>query len=149
VPIHLERTHTGVETLISGIEAQGVLVDEKRRILVVDDQESMRTLLQDMLEVIGYDVTLAEGGEQALELLESKEFNLVLSDLNMPGMDGSALLRAIKADCSNLPVVIITGYGTFHTEKRVMKEGADGYISKPCTLSKIEKTISSILSHRV
>ena len=124
-------------------------MDEKRRILVVDDQESMRTLLQDMLEVIGYEVTLAEGGEQALEFLESKEFNLVLSDLNMPGMDGSALLRTIKADRTGLPVVIITGYGTFHTEKRVMKEGADGYISKPCTLSKIEKTISSILSHKV
>ncbi len=149
MPNHLERTHTGVETLISGIEAQGVLVDEKRSILVVDDQESMRTLLQDMLEVIGYEVTLAEGGEQALALLESNEFNLVLSDLNMPGMDGSALLRTIKATRPSLPVVIITGYGTFHTEKRVMKEGADGYISKPCTLSKIEKTISSIISHKV
>jgi DNA-binding NtrC family response regulator len=126
-----------------------VAVDSKLSILVVDDQESMRTLLQDMLEVIGYEVTLAGGGEQALSLVESREFDLVLSDLNMPGMDGSALLRAVKAALPNLPVVIITGYGTFHTEKRVMKEGADGYISKPCTLSKIEKTISSILSHKV
>ena len=119
----------------------------KVTVLVV--AEIPRTLLEDMLVVIGYDVTLAEGGEQALELLESNEFNLVLSDLNMPGMDGSALLRAIKADWPSLPVIIITGYGTFHPEKRVMKEGADGYISKPCTLSKIEKTISSILSHKV
>jgi DNA-binding NtrC family response regulator len=149
VPNYLERTYHSVETFISGIEAQGVLVDDKRRILVVDDQESMRTLLEDMLEVIGYEATLADGGEQALELLERNEFNLVLSDLNMPGMDGSALLRAIKATWPGLPVVIITGYGTFHTEKRVMKEGADGYISKPCTLSKIDKTISSILSHKV
>jgi DNA-binding NtrC family response regulator len=149
VPNHLEETLTGVDTLISGIKAQGVLVDEKRSILVVDDQESMRTLLQDMLEVIGYEVTLAEGGEQALSILQSGDFNLVLSDLNMPGMDGSALLRAIKATWPSLPVVIITGYGTFHTEKRVMKEGADGYISKPCTLSKIEKTMSTILSHKV
>ncbi len=149
MPNHLEETHTGVETLVPGIVAQGVLVDEKRSILVVDDQESMRTLLKDMLEVIGYEITLAEGGEEALSLLQSRDFNLVLSDLNMPGMDGSALLRAIKATWPSLPVVIITGYGTFHTEKRVMKEGAAGYISKPCTLSKIEKTMSSVISHKV
>ena len=124
-------------------------MNEKHSILVVDDQESMRTLLKDMLEVIGYDVTLAEGGEQAMSVVQSRDFDLVLSDLNMPGMDGSALLRAVKATWPGLPVVIITGYGTFHTEKRVMKEGADGYISKPCTLSKIEKTLSSILSHKV
>jgi DNA-binding NtrC family response regulator len=123
-----------------------VSVEEQRRVLVVDDQESMRVLLQDMLEVIGYGVVLAEGGEQALSILQGSQFDLVLSDLNMPGMDGTALLRAIKAGNPELPVVIITGYGTFHTEKRVMKEGADGYISKPCTLSKIHKTLDSILN---
>jgi DNA-binding NtrC family response regulator len=123
---------------------QGAPVTDKRKILVVDDQESMRALLQDMLEVIGYEVTLAEGGEQALQLMENGRFDLVLSDLNMPGMDGTALLRAIKASTPGLPVVIITGYGTFHTEKRVMKEGADGYISKPCTLGKIDKTLASV-----
>jgi DNA-binding NtrC family response regulator len=123
-----------------------VPVKEKRKILVVDDQESMRALLQDMLEVIGYDVTLAEGGEEALNIIKGAEFDLVLSDLNMPGMDGTALLRSIKSSKPDLPVVIITGYGTFHTEKRVMREGADGYISKPCTLSKIDKTLTTIFS---
>jgi DNA-binding NtrC family response regulator len=123
-----------------------VLVEERRRILVVDDQESMRTLLEDMLEVIGYETTLADGGEQALALLSESRFDMVLSDLNMPGMDGTALLRTIKAKYVGVPVVIITGYGTFHTEKRVMKEGADGYISKPCTLTKIQKTLTAILS---
>jgi CheY-like chemotaxis protein len=126
--------------------SQGVPVEEKRRILVVDDQESMRSLLKDMLEVIGYDTTLAEGGEHALSILKGTQFDLVLSDLNMPGMDGTALLRTVKAQYAGLPVVIITGYGTFHTEKRVIKEGADGYISKPCTLTKIQKTLSGILS---
>ncbi len=121
-------------------------MEECHNILVVDDQESMRMLLQDMLEVIGYQVTLAESGEQALSILQESQFDLVLSDLNMPGMDGTALLRMIKSKYAGLPVVIITGYGTFHTEKRVMKEGADGYISKPCTLAKIQKTLSSILS---
>ncbi len=124
-------------------------VTEKRKILVVDDQESMRVLLQDMLEVIGYEVILAEGGEQALGILGESDFDLVLSDLNMPGMDGTALLRSVKASKPGLPVVIITGYGTFHTEKRVMREGADGYISKPCTLGKIDKTLATIFGHKV
>lgn len=130
-------------------QSQGVPVSEKRKILVVDDQESMRVLLKDMLEAVGYEVTLAEGGEQALGILHGSEFDLVLSDLNMPGMDGTALLRSIKSSTSDLPVVIITGYGTFHTEKRVMREGADGYISKPCTLSKIDKTLAAIFSGKV
>ncbi len=123
-------------------------MEEKKRILVVDDQESMRTLLQDMLTVMGYDVIVAEGGEEALKAIERTQFDLVLTDLNMPGMDGSALLKAIKASHPDMPVVIITGYGTFHTEKRVMKEGADGYISKPCTLGKLEATLSSVFSSR-
>jgi DNA-binding NtrC family response regulator len=121
-------------------------MEDRRRILVVDDQESMRSLLKDMLEVIGYDVMLAEGGEEALHLMEANQFDLVLTDLNMPGMDGTALLKAIKTTRAELPVVIITGYGTFHTEKRVMREGANGYISKPCTLSKIESTLTSVFS---
>jgi DNA-binding NtrC family response regulator len=121
-------------------------MDDKRRILVVDDQETMRSLLKDMLEVIGYEVTLAEGGEQALGLVQSQDFDLVLTDLNMPGMDGTALLRAIKTTKAEMPVVIITGYGTFHTEKRVMREGANGYISKPCTLAKIGNTLAGVLS---
>ena len=121
-------------------------MDERRKILVVDDQESMRSLLKDMLEVIGYEITLADGGEEALRLMQAGQFDLVLTDLNMPGMDGTALLRAIKANYAEMPVVVITGYGTFHTEKRVMKEGASGYISKPCTLAKIENTLAGIFS---
>ena len=72
----------------------------------------------------------------------------MLSDLNMPGMDGTALLRSIKSSMPDLPVVIITGYGTFHTEKRVMREGANGYISKPCTLAKIDKTLAAIFGQK-
>jgi DNA-binding NtrC family response regulator len=124
-------------------------VEERRKILVVDDQESMRALLKDMLEVIGYEVFLADCGDLALDMIQKTKFDLILSDLNMPGMDGTALLRAVKSSKPELPVVIITGYGTFHTEKRVMREGADGYISKPCTLSKIDKTLSSIFGQKV
>ncbi len=124
-------------------------MEGKRRILVVDDQESMRLLLQDMLEEIGYEVSLAESGTEALKMLEESQFDLVLSDLNMPEMDGSVLLKEIKARYPGLPVVIITGYGTFHTEKRLMREGADGYISKPCTLAKIDRVLSSVLTPQV
>jgi DNA-binding NtrC family response regulator len=124
-------------------------VQDKRRILIVDDQESMRVLLQDMLNVMGYEADVAEGGEEALTIMAGADFDLVLSDLNMPGMDGTALLKAVKTDHPDIPVVIITGYGTFHTEKRVMREGADGYISKPCTLAKLEHTISAVFSSKV
>jgi len=109
----------------------------------------MRSLLKDMLEVIGYEITLADGGEEALRLIQANQFDLVLTDLNMPGMDGTALLRAIKTNHTDMPVVVITGYGTYHTEKRVMKEGANGYISKPCTLAKIENTLAGVFNSKL
>jgi DNA-binding NtrC family response regulator len=116
-----------------------------KKVLVVDDQESMRAMLSDLLSLMGLESRTVSGGEEALRELEQREVDLVITDLNMPVMDGMQLMKRIKARRPDLPVIVITGYGTFHTEKQVLAGGADGYIPKPCTINRVQETVSSAL----
>ena len=117
----------------------------RKRILIVDDQQSMRDMLADLVDMLGHEAVCAPGGQEALGELEEEPVDLVITDLNMPRMDGMALMKEIKARTPDLPVVIITGYGSFHTERQVLTNGADGYISKPCTIHRVEETVSAAL----
>lgn len=117
-----------------------------KRILVVDDQESMREMLSELLQMMGYDARAVDGGDQALQSLQETETDLVITDLNMPGMDGMELMKRIKGLYPGLPVVIITGYGTFNTERQVLSSGADGYIPKPCTINRVQETVHQALA---
>ncbi|MCA9752872.1 MAG: response regulator [bacterium] len=116
-----------------------------KRILVVDDQESMREMLADLLDLMGLTVSTVGSGAEALRLLEDQEVDLVITDLNMPQMDGMELMKQVKAAHPGLPVIVITGYGTFNTEKQVLSNGADGYIPKPCTINRVQETVTAAL----
>ncbi len=116
-----------------------------KRILVVDDQESMRQMLSDLLELMGHEPRAVEGGESALRDLRSHPVDLVITDLNMPVMNGMELMKQIKTEFPGTPVIIITGYGSFHTEKQVLSNGADGYIPKPCTIHRVQQTVNQAL----
>ncbi|MCK4547630.1 MAG: response regulator [Candidatus Eisenbacteria sp.] len=120
-----------------------------KHVLVVDDQISMRETLTDMLEILGYSSAAAGNGEEALVLLEHESFDLVIADLNMPRMDGIALLGRIKETRPDLPVVIITGYRTVHTEKKILQKGADGFIPKPCTLKRVKEIVAAALRNEI
>ena len=119
-----------------------------KRILIVDDQVSMRDMLTDMLEILGYEASAAESGEQALALLQDGAYDLVIADLNMPRMDGMALLSHIKTNWPDVPVIIITGYRTVHTERKVLQKGADGFIPKPCTMKRVKEIVSNALKNQ-
>ena len=116
-----------------------------KRILVVDDQESMRQMLSDLLELMGHEPRAVEGGESALQNLRAQGADLVITDLNMPVMNGMELMKQIKSEFPGTPVIIITGYGSFHTEKQVLSNGADGYIPKPCTIHRVQQTVNQAL----
>lgn len=118
---------------------------DPKRVLIVDDQESMREMLSDLLDMMGHKAEAVEGGSQALEHLAEKTVDLVITDLNMPEMDGMELMKRIKEKTPDLPVIVITGYGTFHTEKQVLSNGADGYIPKPCTINRVQATVNAAL----
>lgn len=118
---------------------------DAKRILVVDDQESMRSMLTDLLDMMGHQTLTAAGGTEALERMRDQAIDLVITDLNMPEMDGMELTKRIKSASPDVPVIVITGYGTFHTERQVIAAGADGYIPKPCTIHRVQETVNAAL----
>lgn len=109
--------------------------------LVVDDEELIRSLLKRMLEREGLKVFLAESGKEALELLRSQKIKVVLSDIVMPNMNGLELLIRIKEEFPKTKVFLVTGHGGQYGKDTAMSAGADGYISKPFTSSEIIRKI--------
>jgi len=115
-------------------------------ILVVDDELSMREFLKILLEKEGYQVVTAPEAGTALKCLDRDNFDLVISDIRMPGMGGMALLEKIKETDHRLPVVMITAYASPEDAVAAMKDGAFDYISKPFKVEEIKNTIRSALS---
>jgi two-component system chemotaxis sensor kinase CheA len=104
----------------------------KRRVLVVDDSLTTRQLERAMLEAAGYDVRVAEDGARGWELLETEPFDLVVSDIEMPGLDGFQLLRQIRSSPRHdaLPVVLVTALADEGDRRRALDLGASGYLLK-------------------
>jgi two-component system sensor histidine kinase and response regulator WspE len=104
----------------------------RRRILVVDDSPLTRELISNLLEAVGYDTLRAADGAEALDVLDSQNVDLTVTDLEMPGVDGLELTRLVKShpDHSHLPVVILTTRGGEADRRRGLEAGADGYITK-------------------
>ena len=100
-------------------------------VLIVDDEEGIRTSLGAYLSLEGYTVEVAEDGYRALEKLRQSKFNIVLLDINMPGMDGLETLKAIKGLDFSIQVIMITAYSTFDKTMKSLEYGATDYILKP------------------
>ena len=101
------------------------------KILIVEDEAMMRNLLLKILESEGYKVTLASSAHEALEKLEQEKYDLMLSDVKMPGMNGFELLEKVKNKWNDMAVIVMTGYGDAYTVKEALMKGADEYLSKP------------------
>src|SRR5688500_13315708 len=97
---------------------------EEKKVLVVEDEANMRRILSAMLSREGFQITTAEDGQQALELLERGSFPLVISDLRMPHMDGLELLRQLKRRGMRTELILITAHGSVETAVEAMKHGA-------------------------
>ncbi|MDX9687275.1 sigma-54-dependent transcriptional regulator [Halopseudomonas formosensis] len=103
----------------------------KSRILLVEDDRALREALADTLALGGYDYLEAADGEAALTLLQRESVAMVVSDVNMPGMDGHALLRTLRERFPQLPVLLMTAYGTVQNAVVAMRDGAVDYLVKP------------------
>ena len=103
----------------------------KPRILLVEDDRALREALADTLALGGYDYLEAGDGESALALLQRESVCMVVSDVNMPGMDGHGLLRALRQQHPHLPVLLMTAYGTVQNAVGAMRDGAVDYLVKP------------------
>ncbi len=119
-----------------------------KRILVVDNEPKMRRILELSLKNLGHEVEQAGDGREALAAIERGAFDLVLSDLRMPNMDGIALLQALRERGEDVPVIVLTAYGTIETAVAAMKLGAVDYILRPFEIETIELAVSRVLAMR-
>jgi len=120
----------------------------KEKILVVDDEQSMREFLDIMLKKEEYRVTLASNGEEVLRLIEKDIFDLILMDIRMPKMDGITVLRKVKTLSPETIVIMITAYASADTAIKAMKEGAYDYITKPFKVEEIKLIIKNALEKK-
>ncbi len=117
-------------------------------ILVVDDESVIREGLRRILEGGGFAVETAKDGHAAIELLQHKEFELIITDLKMPGMNGFEVLNAVKVLQPNAAVIMVTGYATVETAVDAMKSGAADYLVKPFTPDQILEKVQRALESR-
>lgn len=102
------------------------------KILLVDDEESILRSFTKSFESEGYNVTAAHNGEEGIIHLQKSMFNLVISDLIMPGVDGIAVIKEAREQNPNIGTIILTGYGDMKSAVDALRLGADDYILKPC-----------------
>jgi two-component system, chemotaxis family, chemotaxis protein CheY len=116
-------------------------------ILVVDDASLTRLLLEVMLQRLNHTVLFADNGEEALEILASREVQLVISDINMPYMDGLALLDVLRADDlhQDLPVVMMTASGLEEISRNALKKGASAFLHQPFSSWDLARTLDACL----
>ena len=100
-------------------------------VLVVEDDQTLREALCDTLNLSGYRVMAAKDARTALDILRREAVNMVVTDVQMPEMDGHALLQQIKAERPQLPVLLMTAYGTVKNAVAAMRDGASDYLVKP------------------
>jgi two-component system response regulator VanR len=116
-----------------------------KRVLVVDDEPDTRALIWDILTEEGYDVHLCSGGEQALEHLGRMTFDLILTDIKMPGMSGLELLTRIRASAPDVRVILMTAYASVDSAIQALREQAFDYLVKPFDLDDFRQRIASAL----
>ena len=117
-----------------------------KSILVVDDEPSMRMALSESLISCGYKVEISGDGEDALKKFQNGEFDVVITDIRMPKVSGMEVLRDIKKISPEIPVIVITAYGTVNTAVEAMKEGASDFVMKPFSLEHLELIVKNIVS---
>lgn len=117
----------------------------KSRVLVVDDEESIREFLEIMLKKENYEVTTAEDGLRAKEILAKKSFDMVISDMQMPNVTGIELLKFVRENYPDIVFMMITAFGTTETAVDAMKMGAYDYVTKPFKIDEVRLNIANAL----
>jgi len=117
----------------------------KKNILIVDDEAKMRRILEIMLQQMDFIVYQAEDGQQALTLIKEQSIDLIISDLQMPNLDGLGLLKQLRSESNLVPVIMVTAHGTIETAVAAMQYGASDYILRPFELEAVEAAIQRAL----
>ncbi len=115
-----------------------------KNILVVDDEENIREIISEFLQSFNYYVVEAANGEEALTACTKTDFNLIITDIRMPKMNGLKLLKTIKTLRPDIPVILMTGYEPSKSQEESLDIKADGYLLKPFSLNSLRQSILKI-----
>ena len=120
------------------------------KVLLVEDNEMNRDMLSRRLVRRGFQVLMAFDGEQGVHMAQTEQPDLILMDIGMPGMDGHATVRALKADprTADIPAVALTAFAMAGDERQALDSGFDGYITKPIHTRTLAQTLGRILDGR-
>lgn len=121
----------------------------RRPILIVEDEPELGRVLLEGLSENGYSLHLVENAEKALKLFKQKAFDLVVSDIRLPDMDGLQLLKHMKYHSVSTPVILMTGYGSVQNAVEAMKKGAYDYILNPFSMKALEGGIQKAFPRRL
>jgi len=118
------------------------------KVLIVDDEASILSVLSNVLKGNGYEIQPALGGEKALEFLRSESFDLLVTDVRMEPVDGMELLRTARELHPSISVIVVTAYGSVEMAVQAMKEGAFDYVTKPFKVEELQITVQRALEYR-
>jgi len=116
------------------------------KILVVDDEKGVRDFLRETLEIYGHEVTTAETAVQGLEYLEKNPYDLIVSDIRMPGISGIRFLEQVRARYAQIPMILLSAYTTVEEAVYATKIGAADYLTKPITPAALKEKVDAVLA---
>jgi len=122
--------------------------DSKNRILIVEDDEEMRALLRDMIEEEGYKTASVSNGWEAFRKLAKESFDLIITDIRMPGLTGLDILPGIKRLQPDAPIIVITAFGSEEVHRKALERGATAYLEKPIHFHKLRTLIHDMFSNK-
>jgi DNA-binding NtrC family response regulator len=115
------------------------------KILVVDDEDIVLESCQAVFELEGFEALLVPSADKALEAMKNNDFDLLLVDVKMPKKDGMYLMRKIKKQCPDVPIIIMSGYYTTNTIKEAMKMGAAKFVAKPFEPDELVEIVCQVI----
>ncbi len=117
---------------------------DQKRILVIEDDQEVRSMLEDYLVYFGYEVVTASDGLQGLKEIKGRDYDLVITDITMPYVSGIGIIAVLKRDHPDIPVIAITGFG-YHAEELAYEKKADRILSKTFEVQELRETIENLL----
>ncbi len=122
--------------------------NSEKKILIVEDDEAMRSLLKDILDAEGLVAEAVSNGSDALQKVMDQPFDLIITDIQMPGLTGLDILPVIRKLQPEAPVIVITAFGSKEVHRRSFEKGATGYLEKPIHINKLKTLIHKMVSSR-
>ena len=120
--------------------------DNKKRILIVEDDEEMRSLLKDFFEEDGFETDSASNGSEAFRKIAKEPFDLIITDIRMPGLTGLDILPGIRKLQPEAPIIVITAFGSEEVQQKAFERGATSYLEKPIHFHNLRTLIHEMFS---